>query len=192
MNCSPFPTLQGERVRLRLATADDIPQIIAFYQVNAAHFETVASPKPASFYTPQFWLAKVKASQTDFKSDRSCNLFIFDLSDINILGFINLFGFIRGAFHACILGYGLAQSAQGKGLMSEALSLAIHYAFTKLNLHRIMANYNPTNERSGRLLRRLGFVVEGYAQNYLLVHGKWQDHVLTSLTNEQWQLQHSD
>lgn len=71
MNCSPFPTLQGERVRLRLATAEDIPRIIAFYQVNAAHFETVASPKPASFYTPQFWLAKVKASQTDFKSDRT-------------------------------------------------------------------------------------------------------------------------
>ena len=72
--------------------------------------------------------------------------------------------------------------------MTEALSLAIHYAFTELNLHRIMANYSPTNERSGRLLRRLGFVVEGYAQNYLLVHGTWQDHVLTSLTNEQWQL----
>ena len=167
-----LPNLQGERVCLRLATTNDIPQIISFYQVNAAHFETVASPKSVSFYTHQFWLAKVKASQADFKSDRSCNFFIFDLIDTNILGFINLFGFRRGAFHACTLGYGLAQSAQGKGLMSEALRFAIHYVFTELNLHRIMANYSPTNERSGRLLRRLGFVVEGYAQNYLLVHGK--------------------
>jgi ribosomal-protein-alanine N-acetyltransferase len=46
-----------------------------------------------------------------------------------------------------------------------------------------MANYVPTNERSGRLLRRLGFVVEGYARDYLFIGGRFQDHVLTALTN---------
>lgn len=46
-----------------------------------------------------------------------------------------------------------------------------------------MANYVPTNERSGRLLRRLGFTVEGYARDYLFIDGAWRDHVLTSLTN---------
>jgi ribosomal-protein-alanine N-acetyltransferase len=39
------------------------------------------------------------------------------------------------------------------------------------------------NERSGRLLERLGFVREGYARDYLLIAGRWQDHILTSLTN---------
>ncbi len=46
-----------------------------------------------------------------------------------------------------------------------------------------MANYVPTNERSGRLLRRLGFTVEGYARDYLCLNGTWQDHILTSLIN---------
>jgi ribosomal-protein-alanine N-acetyltransferase len=41
----------------------------------------------------------------------------------------------------------------------------------------------PTNERSGRLLRRLGFVVEGYARDYLFIGGQFRDHVLTSLTH---------
>ena len=40
-----------------------------------------------------------------------------------------------------------------------------------------MANYVPTNERSGRVLRRLGFVVEGYARDYLFIGGAWRDHV---------------
>ena len=46
-----------------------------------------------------------------------------------------------------------------------------------------MANYMPINERSGRLLRSLGFQVEGYARDYLYVGGAWRDHVLTALTN---------
>ncbi len=42
------------------------------------------------------------------------------------------------------------------------------------------------NERSVRLLRRLGFVVEGYARDYLLIQGRWQDQVLVGLTNPGW------
>jgi ribosomal-protein-alanine N-acetyltransferase len=67
--------------------------------------------------------------------------------------------------------------------MFEALQALVRYAFEDLKLHRIMANYMPANERSGRLLRRIGFVVEGYARDYLHLDGAWRDHILTSLTN---------
>jgi ribosomal-protein-alanine N-acetyltransferase len=49
-----------------------------------------------------------------------------------------------------------------------------------LGLHRVEANYQPNNERSGRLLRALGFTVEGYARAYLYIDGEWRDHVLTA------------
>jgi ribosomal-protein-alanine N-acetyltransferase len=52
--------------------------------------------------------------------------------------------------------------------------------FERMNLPRLMANYMPTNEQSGRLLRKLGFSVEGYARDYLLLQGTWKDHPLTS------------
>jgi [ribosomal protein S5]-alanine N-acetyltransferase len=67
--------------------------------------------------------------------------------------------------------------------MFEALTAAIAFAFDVLRLHRIMANYIPGNERSGKLLRRLGFNMEGYARDYLLIDGEWRDHILTALTN---------
>ena len=63
----------------------------------------------------------------------------------------------------------------------------IAFAFGPLNLHRIRACYLPTNARSGAVLRRLGFVVEGYARDYLLIDGRWQDQILTSLINPDWQ-----
>ncbi|MEM1170688.1 MAG: GNAT family N-acetyltransferase [Cyanobacteria bacterium P01_H01_bin.35] len=184
----PLPYLRSDRVLLRLAIDEDISQIVAFYRENAAHFEKFSSPKSDSFYTNEFWTQKIKSSREDFQADRSCNLFVFKMVDeLTILGFVNFFSFIRGAFHACILGYGLAQSAQGKGLMTEALTLAIDFAFGELNLHRIMANHSPTNIRSASVLRRLNFVREGYARDYLLINGKWQDHVLNALSNYQWQ-----
>lgn len=46
--------------------------------------------------------------------------------------------------------------------------------------------YLPSNTRSEKLLKRCGFVVEGLAKNYLQINGRWQDHVLSSLTNPVW------
>jgi len=48
----------------------------------------------------------------------------------------------------------------------------------------VMANYRPENERSHRLLQRLGFEQEGRARSYLNIDGRWRDHILTSLINE--------
>ncbi len=41
----------------------------------------------------------------------------------------------------------------------------------------------PENERSARLLARLGFVRVGLARNYLFINGAWRDHVLTERIN---------
>jgi ribosomal-protein-alanine N-acetyltransferase len=101
-----------------------------------------------------------------------------------VLGRANFNNIVRGSFHACYLGYDLDKRAEGHGLMQEALSAAIAHVFgPPLRLHRIMANYLPHNQRSGALLRRLGFVPEGYARDYLFIDGAWRDHVMTALTN---------
>lgn len=70
--------------------------------------------------------------------------------------------------------------------MHEALQTLIRYMQRQQKMHRIMANYMPHNKRSGQLLERLGFEREGYAKDYLLIDGKWQDHVLTALTWQEW------
>lgn len=65
----------------------------------------------------------------------------------------------------------------------NALDALVAYAFGALGLHRVMANHLPDNERSAKLLARLGFEVEGLAKNYLFINGAWRDHVLTARTN---------
>ena len=90
---------------------------------------------------------------------------------------------MRGPFDACFLGFSLDQKEQGKGLMYEALQVAITHMFDIEKLHRIMANYRPENIRSANLLKRLGFEEEGRARRYLKINGQWTDHVLTACIN---------
>lgn len=100
-----------------------------------------------------------------------------------LLGYITFSEVVRGVFLACYMGYALAKSAQGRGYMTEAASAAMCYMFDDVGLHRIMANYMPSNTRSAAVLERLGFTIEGTARAYLYLAGAWQDHVLTSKTN---------
>lgn len=104
-----------------------------------------------------------------------------------IIGFCNFTQIFLGSFQACYLGYKIDFEYEGKGLMYEALQKAIQFIFEDIKLHRIMANYMPINARSAKLLDRLGFTIEGYAKNYLFINNKWEDHVLTSLSLEEWQ-----
>jgi ribosomal-protein-alanine N-acetyltransferase len=158
------------------------------YFVRNREFLAPTSPAwPADFFTLAFMQQRVQRSLTEFETEQSVRLFLFDQpADARILGSITFDRIQRAAFHAAYLGYALDEHEQRKGLMGEALAAAIHYMFRERNLHRIMANYMPTNPRSGALLRRFGFVVEGYARDYLRIDGQWRDHILTSLTNPDW------
>jgi ribosomal-protein-alanine N-acetyltransferase len=98
-----------------------------------------------------------------------------------VIGQISFTSYTRGPHQSCNLGYNIDHRFEGRGLMKEALVGAIQHAFQRLKFHRIAANYMPVNERSGRVLRRLGFNVEGYARDYLFLAGAWRDHVLTAL-----------
>jgi ribosomal-protein-alanine N-acetyltransferase len=103
-----------------------------------------------------------------------------------IVASVNLSNVVRGVFQACHLGYSVDAAHEGRGIAFEAVGAVVRFAFAELRLHRVMANYQPTNERSAKLLRRLGFTAEGYARDYLYINGGWRDHVLTSLSNPDW------
>jgi ribosomal-protein-alanine N-acetyltransferase len=180
------PVLRTPRLTLRMGAPQDIPAILRFYGDNRHFFKATDPPRPAQFYTEPYWTKRLRSMAVDYVQDRACSFFLFPVSserEDEVVGAVNFSNFIRGAFQACYLGYALAQKEQGKGLMTEALRAAIQFAWGTLKLHRVMANYLPQNERSAGVLRRLGFVEEGYAKSYLFIDGRWQDHVLTSLTN---------
>lgn len=182
-----IPQLETERLILRFITHDDIPELIRYFKTNEAHFSPTSPLRSADFYSEKFWRDKPEKVREDFAAGRVIKFYLFDReSNRRVLGDIELSQIARGPFQACYLGYGLGEEHQGKGLMLEGLRATVAYAFTELNLHRIMANHLPDNIRSANVLSRLGFIREGLAKDYLLIHGEWRDHVLNSLVNPNW------
>jgi ribosomal-protein-alanine N-acetyltransferase len=181
------PVLHTPRLTLRLPEPDDAGAIARYLDENREHLSSTRPRMGAEFFTADFWRAQAQATRSEFRGDRSLRLFMWEKADPGrVIASANFTQFVRGAAQYCVLGYGIAADREGQGLMREGLEVAIEYVFRELNMHRVMANFFPWNRRSGALLRRLGFVVEGYARDYLYLDGEWQDHVLTSLTNPEW------
>lgn len=106
--------------------------------------------------------------------------------DDAIVGVINIGEIVRGLFKSAYLGYYAFTPHTGAGYMSEGIELALAMAFRTLKLHRVEANVQPTNLQSLALVRRAGFVREGYSRRYVRIAGRWRDHVRMALLIEDW------
>ncbi|MFX1283496.1 MAG: GNAT family N-acetyltransferase [Promethearchaeota archaeon] len=84
------------------------------------------------------------------------------------------------------VGYDLSKEYWGKGLMLEALEVFIKFGFEVMNLNRIEATSNVRNERSRKVLTRLGFVQEGILRQKYRFRGKFSDEMIFSILREEW------
>lgn len=179
------PTIVTERLTLSIGLPRDAEAMAAYLVRNRAFHEPTSPILPEESYTAGVWGARFEAFHDEFARGQSLKLLVRERSapEGDVLGVVNFSNFVWGYFRACHLGFALDERWQGRGVMREALGASIAYVFDELGLHRVMANHLPTNERSARVLRAMGFAPEGYARDYLFIRGAWRDHVLTALTN---------
>ena len=181
-----LPEIETPRLVLRLARPGMQAAVARFLAENfPGHLDRWSPPTAEAFFTEAFWTERLAISVEEFHADRAVRFVMQPRGPESgpVIGTCNYTNIVRGAFHACHLGYQVARSCQGQGMMAEALRAANGFMFDAMRMHRIMANFRPENDRSRALLRRLGFTEEGFAKDYLFIDGAWRDHVLTSKTN---------
>ncbi len=76
------------------------------------------------------------------------------------VGNVSLFAF-NWKVPACEIGYWLATSHCGKGIMTEAVAALAAWAFATLGMERIEIRTDNRNQRSWRVAERCGFELEG-------------------------------
>ena len=176
MIAHPVPVLQGERVLLRLWRREDA----------AALFENFSDRQ-----FMRYWSRVVYADVAEVR--RYLDLQLAELERFEFypwaitlrgadkpVGNCTLFSINRDN-RRCDLGYGLSPALQGQGLASEAVTLAINFAFNDIGLHRIETDIDPRNEPSWRLVERLGFQREGLLRQRWFVNGEASDSVVHGL-----------
>ncbi len=171
-------TIIGEAVFLRPPISSDQTEFLALNLASKGFHRGLVSPPT----TPeQFARFLSRASE-----EASVSLLVCLVANSAIIGAVNLSQIFRGGFQNAYLGYYVGARYGGLGYMSEAIRLVLRYAFEHMKLHRLEANIQPANVASIALVRRAGFVLEGYSRRYLKVCGRWRDHERWAILVEDW------
>lgn len=171
-----LPTLEGERVRLRPFRTADRDALFAIYS-DAQVMRYWGFPPWTELAQAEAHIASVLAITEPVPS---FSWVLARASDDTLAGTTTLFGIRRDQLRA-ELGYCLAPAEHGKGIASEAVRLALGFAFGTLGLERIEADVDPRNAPSCRLLERLGFQREGLLRARWRVAGEVSDSVIYGL-----------
>ena len=180
--------LRGRSVSLRLPQMRDYA---AWYQLRRASHDFLKPFEPRwteADLGRRVFSMRVRRARQEAEEGTDFTFFIF-LNDENetLVGGITLSNIRRRAAQFVSLGYWMGQNHAGRGMMSEAVGTTLAFTFETLDLHRVHAAFLPHNIASRRVLEKNGFVEEGFAERYLQIDGRWEDHVLMGLTREHWE-----
>jgi len=84
------------------------------------------------------------------------------------------------------IGYWLAKSYWGQGIVVEALIRVVDYLFTGPTFHRVFARVFHPNTRSARVLEKAGFTQEGRLRKAVWHNNQWMDMLYFGLLREDW------
>jgi RimJ/RimL family protein N-acetyltransferase len=182
MTLLPFTPIETPRLILRHFRESDIPTWLAYR----------ADPDVARF---QGWNPPTLESITELVQDMSAKagpaagtwfqIAVEEKSTNTHIGDIGIF--LRGNEpRQAMIGYSFARAAQGKGYATETATATLDYIFGKLDVHRVMADALAVNDRSIRLLQRLGFQQEGYFRESEWFEDGWADDVIYAILRREW------
>ena len=166
------------RVYLRPLRARDASELIRLNRASRRlHGRYMAPPRTPS----EFAVALRRSRRPNIDVSLVCRR-----EDDAIAGVITLSEIVHGNLRSAYMGYYVGAPFARHGYMTEGLHLTLGRAFGALGLHRVEANIQPGNERSLRLVRRLGFTREGFSRRYLRIAGRWRDHERWAILAEDW------
>ncbi len=112
----------------------------------------------------------------EYKKKHGIEVFaVVNKSTTEFIGYCGLFQFpnIDGA-HEVEVGYRLIRKSWGNGFATEAASAIRDYAFSELNLNRLIALIEPVNNRSIRVAEKIGMI---YEKDIMLEDYDYPDHL---------------
>lgn len=170
--------VEGEGVRLRPPRASDYAEWRELRAQSRAFLQPWEPTWPADDLSRAAFRRRLLAYARDREVGVAYPFFVIRASDDALTGGITLSNVRRGVAQMGSVGYWCGKPFARQGLTLAAVQALCEFAFRSLALHRLEAACIPDNQPSRDLLKKAGFVEEGFAQAYLKINGEWRDHVL--------------
>ena len=173
----PATRIIGPSVHIRPPARGDQEAWIEIRRDSRAFLEPWEPTWPADATSATGFRRRLRRFTGDWDTGHGHAFLIFENAEDRLVGGITLSNVRRGVSQSASVGYWIGRRFARRGYMAEALQLAMDFAFSHLDLHRVEAACLPSNEASRKLLLKAGFRHEGLAREYLCIAGRWQDHV---------------
>ena len=171
-------------VFLRPAMMEDYAQWLDVRSKNQMYLRPYEPEWTMDALTRDFFIRRTELLQKLWDKDNTYGFLIFKKDDNALIGGMNINNVTRGAAQYASLGYWLDEESQGHGYMTMAGQATLKFCFHHLHLSRVNAATLPHNDKSKNLLKRLGFIEEGFAKKYIQINGMRQDHILFGINKE--------
>ncbi|AMM19152.1 acetyltransferase [Frondihabitans sp. PAMC 28766] len=172
----PLPIALDAETTLRLLAVPDAESLAEAYVRNAEHLAPWDPARDDDFATALYQRGAIEKVLVAHEAG-SAVPFAIDRGG-EVVGRVDLTSIVRGPLQSAVLGYWLDASLTGHGLVSKAVDAVIAIARDELELHRLEAGTLLHNAPSQRVLAKAGFEAIGVAHRFLLIGGRWQDHIL--------------
>ena len=153
----PVPTIDTERLLLRPLAPDDIDALAALHAEGSFwHFPLGRGQTRAE---TEAWLdGQLRAYEVDGYGVHA----VIERSSGDLAGWAGLSvpHFLPEVLPAVEVGWRLGAAYRGRGYATEAGEAAIRWGFAERDLDRIVSIYEPGNVASGRVMERLGLVLD--------------------------------
>ncbi len=182
MNPADFPLNVNDEVTLELVKVEDTEEMFRVVDENREHLQEWL-PWVPSIKTIEDERKSLEKNAQEFNDSKQLNLTI--RHNGSIIGRIGGHD-IDWENKRTEVGYWLAESVEGKGIMTEACKTLINYFFEVLRLHRIEILCAAENERSCAIPERLGFTYEGTLKGFERLNERYTDVKVYRLLEEEW------
>src|SRR5918996_1627046 len=178
--------LRSPSTYIRRLVVADANEMLALRERNRDFLQRWEPLKQRDYLTLGVQQLEIQRSDQEWAADRGYAFGIFDSASDDLVGRLALSNLVRGAWQNVALGYFVGKEYNGRGHCTNAVGLALEFAYETARLHRVQAATMLSNVASARVLEKNGFAFEGLARRYLRINGNWEDHNVYSLTVEDW------
>ena len=176
INFHPFKNLETERLLLRRLSKDDVAEVM---ELRGDEQTMKYIPRPL-VTTKEEALKHIKMIDDKIEENIGINWAITFKGNPKLIGIIGHYR-IQPENHRCEIGYMILKEYWGKGIVSEAIDVVLHYGFEDLNMHSIEAVIDPDNIASEKVLLKNNFVKEAHILENELYEGTFWDTVIYSI-----------
>lgn len=172
--------LVGKLVRLTVYDLEHDAEVMARWNQDS-EYQQLLSSGPSNLWPPKL----MKEFFEKFMND-SFGFTIRTVAEDQLIGNVDLNG-VDWVARNCWVGIGIGERAYwGKGYGTEAMCLALRFAFGALNLNRVTLDVFEYNQRAYRSYLKAGFKEEGRMRQWMQRGGERYDLIFMGIMRDEW------